>query len=171
MDRFTVGRNSIKQRREKLIQFPLWAGAAHRHSAKIRRGSAKRTANRLRNWVEGPARSEQSIGPGRAMEMSRGSMSLRMQPRVRETNFATPWKGGGIGRARGNCFLPRHLWSAETYDWHTTWGCARNLAQSVLSVSISNHPRLSEDASPQCQSFEESCLRSSRTNAKRLGLR
>jgi hypothetical protein len=45
-----------------------------------------------------------------------------------EPNFATPWKGGGIGQAREDCFLPRHLWGAETYDWHIPWGCARNLA-------------------------------------------
>ena len=55
-------------------------------------------------------------------------MSLRMQPRVREPIFATPWKGGGIGRTRGGCFLPRHLRGAETYDLHITLGCARNLA-------------------------------------------
>jgi hypothetical protein len=56
------------------------------------------------------------------MEISRGSMSLRMQPRVREPNFATPWKGGGIGRAREDCFLLRRLWGAETYDLHITLG-------------------------------------------------
>ena len=61
------------------------------------------------------------------MEISRGSMSLRMQPRVSEPDFPTPWKGGGIGRAREDRFLPRHLWGAETY-LHITWGCARNLA-------------------------------------------
>ncbi len=55
-------------------------------------------------------------------------MSLRMQPRAREPNFATPWKGGGIGGAKVDCILPRHLWGAETYDLHITWGCARNLA-------------------------------------------
>ncbi len=60
--------------------------------------------------------------------MSLGSMSLRMQPRVREPNFPTPWKGGGLGRATEDCFLPRHLWGAETYDLHITWGRARNLA-------------------------------------------
>ena len=60
--------------------------------------------------------------------MSRGSMSLRMQPRVTEPKFPTPWKGGGIRRAKEDCFLPRHLWDAETYDLHITWGCARNLA-------------------------------------------
>ena len=59
------------------------------------------------------------------MEISRGSMSLRMHPRVREPNFATPWKGGGIGCAREDRFPPRHLWGAETY-LHRTWGCARN---------------------------------------------
>ena len=50
-----------------------------------------------------------------------------MQPRVSEPDFPTPWKGGGIGRAREDRFLPRHLWGAETY-LHITWGCARNLA-------------------------------------------
>ncbi len=60
--------------------------------------------------------------------MSRGSMSLRMQPRVREPNFPTPWKGGGIGRATEDRFLPRHLWGAVTHALHITWGCARNLA-------------------------------------------
>jgi hypothetical protein len=60
--------------------------------------------------------------------MSRGSMSLRMQPRVSEPNFQTPWKGGGIGRAKEDCFLSRHLRGAETYDLNITWGCARNLA-------------------------------------------
>ncbi len=44
-----------------------------------------------------PGRSRR-LAPRGAIEMSRGSMSLRMQPRVREPNFPTPWKGGGIGR-------------------------------------------------------------------------
>ncbi len=61
------------------------------------------------------------------MEISPGSMSLQMQPRVWEPNFAAPWKGGEIGRAREDRFLPRPLWGAETH-LQITWGCARNLA-------------------------------------------
>ncbi len=55
-------------------------------------GTLRPTAIRLRNWIERPVRSELKIGPGRAIEMS-----LRMQPRVWEPNFQTPWKGDGIG--------------------------------------------------------------------------
>ncbi len=54
------------------------------------------------------------------MEISRGSMSLRMQPRVREPNFATPWKGDGTGRAKEDYFLSRHLRGAEIYDLQIT---------------------------------------------------
>ena len=50
------------------------------------------------------------VAPGGAIEMS-----LRMQPRVREPHFATPWKCGGIERTREDCFLARHLWGAMTY--------------------------------------------------------
>ena len=95
--------------------------------------------------------------------MSRGSMSLRMQPRVREPNFATPWKGGGIGQAREDCFLPRHLWGAETYDLHITCGCTRDLACPRLpsmapselkhlpsfSISIRSTARSEEHQNPQ----------------------
>ena len=66
--------------------------------------------------------------PRGAIEISRGSMNLRMQPPGQDSNFATPWKGGGIGQAKEDCFLPRRLWGAVTYDLHRTWGYTRNLA-------------------------------------------
>jgi hypothetical protein len=47
-------------------------------------GRPNRTANRLRNWVEGPARSGQKIGPGRGH---------RNSPGVNEPANATPGQG------------------------------------------------------------------------------
>jgi hypothetical protein len=91
-------------------------------------GIVRATAIRLRNWVEGPARSEQKIGPGRGNRNEPGVNEPANATPGQEPIFPTPWKGGGIGRAREDCFLPPHLWGAETYDWHITWGCARNLA-------------------------------------------
>ncbi len=52
-----------------------------------------------------------------------------MQPPGQGTLFRNALEGRrNIGRTKEDCFLPRHLWGAETYDWHITWGCARNLA-------------------------------------------
>ncbi len=47
-------------------------------------GTLRPTAIRLRNWVEGPARSEQKIGPGRGH---------RNEPGVNEPANATPGQG------------------------------------------------------------------------------
>jgi hypothetical protein len=67
--------------------------------------------------------------------MSRGSMSLRMQPRVREPNFATAWKGGGIGRAKEDCILPRATSGAQKPMIGTSPGAALG-----ISLAPGYHP-------------------------------
>ncbi len=105
--------------------------------------------------------------------MSRGSMSLRMLPRVREPNFPTPWKGGGIGQAKEDCFLPRLLRGEVTYDLHRTWGYNRKLAcprLPTLAPPELKHPSSFSISIRSTASSEESSTRSFR-HLKRMAVR